>query len=172
MKNNMMKMLGTLVLALALMISIIPGANAETCTFSNNCYELVAKFEGCRLEAYKCPAGVWTIGYGHTEGVRAGMTLANIEEARKILNEDLAKCSKYVNRLIDDGTISFEMNQNRFDALVSFTFNCGVGNLTKLVKGSTAEEVALKILDYNRGGGKILPGLTKRRQAERDLFVK
>lgn len=64
------------------------------------------------------------------------------------------------------------MNQNRFDAPVAFTFNCGAGNPKKPVKGKTAETVATKILGYNRGGGKVLPSLTARRQAERELFLK
>ena len=171
MKNNVIKTFGVLILALVLMLTFIPEVRAETYTISDNCVDLVARFEGCRLNAYKCPAGVWTIGYGHTTGVKQGMTLANEAEAKELLREDLAKYANSVNNCIGNGTISFEMNQNRFDALVSFTFNCGSGNLEKLVKGKTAETVAQRILTYNRGGGKILPSLTKRREAERDLFL-
>lgn len=133
--------------------------------------ELVAKYEGCRLEAYKCPAGVWTIGYGHTAGVKEGDTLASEVAAKSLLKEDLAKYAGYVNACVKKGVISFALNQNQFDALTSFCYNCGNGNLEKLVNGRDAATVADKLLLYNKGGGKVLPGLVRRREEERELFL-
>lgn len=134
--------------------------------------ELVAKFEGCRLEAYKCPAGVWTIGYGHTAGVKEGDTLPSKEQAKTLLKEDLAKYAASVNNCVKKGLISFPLNQNQFDALTSFCYNCGAGNLQKLVSGRDAATVAEKLLAYNKGGGKVLAGLVRRREEERALFLR
>lgn len=132
--------------------------------------ELIAKFEGCRLAAYKCPAGIWTIGYGHTAGVKPGDQISQ-EQAKSMLATDLKKYADYVNKYQMDGTISFALNQNQFDALTSFTYNCGAGSLKNLVAGRTAQTVADKLLAYNKGGGKVLAGLTRRREAERKLFL-
>ena len=132
---------------------------------------LVAKYEGCRLEAYKCPAGVWTIGYGHTQGVQPGQKLASEAEAKKMLKADLQKYADYVNEYAQNGTIQFALNQNQFDALTSFCYNCGKGNLKALVSGRDAATVAEKLLLYNKGGGKVLPGLERRRNEERSLFL-
>lgn len=133
--------------------------------------ELVAKYEGCRLAAYKCPAGVWTIGYGHTMGVKPGDTLPSNQAAKALLKEDLKKYGDYVNNCRKKGLITFSLNQNQFDALTSFTYNCGNGSLQKLVSGRDAATIAEKLLLYNKGGGKVLAGLTKRRQEERELFL-
>ena len=133
--------------------------------------ELIAKYEGCRLEAYKCPAGVWTIGYGHTEGVQQGQTLPSIEAAKALLKQDLKKYSGYVNNCVKKGLISFPLTQNQFDALTSFCYNCGNGSLQTLVSGRDASTVADKLLLYNKAGGKVLAGLTKRREEERALFL-
>lgn len=132
---------------------------------------LIAKYEGCRLQAYKCPAGVWTIGYGHTAGVKEGDTLPDDAAAKRLLKEDLKKYGGYVNRCIKNGVITFAMTQNIFDALTSFTYNCGNGNLQKLVQGRDAATVAEKMLCYNKGGGKVLSGLVKRREEERAMFL-
>lgn len=133
--------------------------------------ELVAKYEGCRLEAYKCPAGVWTIGYGHTAGVNPGDTLPSKEAAKELLQKDLAKYADSVNQCIQNGKLTFQPNQNQFDALTSFCYNCGAGSLQKLVTGRSAAEIAEKILAYNKGGGKVLAGLVRRREEERALFL-
>ena len=170
MKNNA-KVFLILILALVLGLGAIP-AFAEPYGASENAVELIARFENCILTAPKDTAGVWTVGYGHTRNVTANTVLANEAEARALLREDLVSYADAVNRLAAQSYIRFELNQNRVDALVSFAFNCGTGNLQKLVKGRTAEEVAQQILGYNRGGGKILPILTQRRQAERELFLK
>lgn len=132
---------------------------------------LVAKYEGCRLEAYKCPAGVWTIGYGHTAGVKEGDRLASEDAAKALLKEDLGKYGGYVNACVKKGLIGFSLTQNMFDALTSFCYNCGNGNLQKLVVDRDAQTVADKLLLYNKGGGKVLPGLARRREEERALFL-
>lgn len=138
---------------------------------SKNCVALVAKFEGCQLKAYQCPAGVWTIGYGHTEGVKPGDILSSEEEARTILLKDLDRYAAYVNRLIADKSIRFPVNQNMFDALTSFVYNCGPGNLRTLVNQRDAQTVANKILLYDKCNGKVLIGLSRRRKAEQKLFL-
>ncbi len=146
--------------------------NKKMMEVSNNGVELVAKFEGCRLEAYKCPAGVWTIGYGHTAGVKPGDKLPSQEQAKALLREDLRKYGDYVNNCVKKGLIGFELTQNQFDALTSFCYNCGNGSLQKLVSGRDAGTIAEKILLYNKGGGKVLEGLVRRRKEERELFLK
>lgn len=133
--------------------------------------ELIAGFEGCRLEAYKCPAGVWTIGYGHTAGVNPGDRINSQEEAKALLKKDLEKYGGYVNDCVKKGLISFALTQNQFDALTSFCYNCGNGNLQKLVSGRDAAVIAEKLPAYNKGGGKVLPGLVRRRAEERALFL-
>lgn len=148
-----------------------PAASAGSMQISDRGVELVAKFEGCKLSAYKCPAGVWTIGYGHTAGVKEGDTLPTEEKAKELLKEDLAKYAASVNSCVQKGLIKFPLNQNQFDALTSFCYNCGAGNLQKLVEDRDAATVAEKLLAYNKGGGKVLAGLTRRREEERALFL-
>lgn len=145
--------------------------NQGEMSISDRGVELIAKYEGCRLAAYKCPAGVWTIGYGHTAGVKPGDALPNQQAAKNLLKQDLKKYGGYVNDCVKKGIIIFPLNQNQFDALTSFTYNCGQGNLQKLVSGRDAATVAEKLLLYNKGGGKVLAGLTKRREEERALFL-
>ena len=140
-------------------------------TISDRGVELIARYEGCRLEAYKCPAGVWTIGYGHTAGVNPGDRLPSQEAAKILLREDLKTYGGYVNNCISKGLIIFPLNQNQFDALTSFCYNCGSGNLSKLVSGRNAATIADKMLEYNKGGGKVLEGLVRRREEERALFL-
>jgi len=132
---------------------------------------LVAKYEGCRLKAYKCPAGVWTIGYGHTAGVNEGDTLPSEEAARELLKKDLARYAGCVNNCVKKGLITFPLTQNQFDALTSFCYNCGEGSLQRLVSGRDAAAIAEKIPAYNKGGGRVLEGLVKRREEERKLFL-
>lgn len=128
---------------------------------------LIKKYEGCRLQAYK-PVPTeqyWTIGYGHYgPDVKPGQMITQAE-AEALLGIDLKKYEQAVK-----STTPFAMNQAQFDALVSFAYNCGVGNLKKLVLGRTAPQVADAILKYTKAGGKVLPGLARRRLEERDLF--
>ncbi len=132
---------------------------------SQNGIDLIKQFEGCRLTAYKCPAGVWTIGYGHTAGVQAGQSITQ-EQADAYLREDLARFEQHV------GTYDkYHWNQNEFDALISFAYN--IGNIDQLTANGTRNKdtIADKMLLYNKAGGKVLGGLSKRRNAERVLFV-
>lgn len=128
---------------------------------------LIKQFEGCRLKAYKCPAGVWTIGYGHTAGVKAGDIITQ-ETAESYLRNDLVTYEKYVMNY--DGIYHF--NQNQFDALVSFTYNCGSGNLKNLTQSGkrTIAQISDKLLLYNKAGGVTLLGLQRRRATEKVLF--
>lgn len=146
-------------------------AKGQAMSVSQRGVELVSKYESCRLQAYKCPAGVWVIGYGHTAGVNPGDTLPSQQAAMDLLKKDLEKYASYVNACVTKGKIAFALNQNQFDALTSFVYNCGNGNLEKLVMDRDAATVAEKILQYNKGGGKVLADLTRRRQEEHDLFL-
>ena len=116
---------------------------------SENGLKLIRSFEGCRLEAYKCPAGVWTIGWGHTGNVKAGQRITQAE-ADKMLTDDMGPYERNVDKY---GT-KYMWNQNEFDALVSFAYN--VGSIDQLTaKGTRSRaEISEKILAYNRGGGK------------------
>lgn len=143
-----------------------------TMSVSDVAVELVAKYEGCLLWAYKDPAGVWAIGYGHTAGVREGDTLPSEEAAKQLLKEDLKRYGEYINACVHKGLIKFQLTQNQFDALTSFCYNCGNGSLQKLVSGRDAATIAEKMLMFNKGGGKELPGLTRRRNEERELFLR
>ena len=103
---------------------------------------LIKKFEGCKLKSYKCSAGVWTIGYGHTAGVKEGDVISQ-PEADKLLEEDIAKFEDYVN-----DNVIVELNEGQFDALVAWTFNLGVGNLrssTMLKKLNESENMLSEI---------------------------
>lgn len=131
---------------------------------------LIKQYEGCRLAAYRCAAGVWTIGYGHTAGVHSGMTITQAQ-ADAYLQQDIAKFEGYVNNPTYV-PITEQLNQNQFDALVSFAFNLGAGNLRKLCKGRTAAQIARAMPSYNKAAGKVLAGLTRRRKAEQALFNK
>ncbi len=130
---------------------------------------LIKKYEGCRLEAYTDAVGVLTIGYGHTKGVKRGQKITE-EDAEKLLKEDLAEFEKLVNLLVLN---KYKFNQNEFDALVSFAFNLGGGNLQKLTKNGKRNkgQIADAIPLYNKAGGKVLSGLTKRRKEEQKLFL-
>lgn len=127
---------------------------------------IITKFEGCRLKAYKCPAGVLTIGYGHTgSDVKSGMTITE-SKAIDLLKKDVSKFEKKVEKY----NSVYNFNQNQFDALVSFAFNVGnIDQLTNNGKRSIAE-ISAKIPSYNKAGGKVLAGLTSRRAAEKKLF--
>ena len=129
---------------------------------------LIKQFEGVRLTAYKCPAGVYTIGYGHTRGVKRGMKITE-EEASAYLTADLRNSEKAVERY--DSV--YHWNQNEFDALVSFTFNCGAANLRSLLRNGrrNRSQIAETLPLYRKAGGKVLKGLERRRVAEKALFL-
>ena len=131
--------------------------------------ELIRHFEGCRFDAYLCPAGVWTIGYGHTADVKEGDTIDQ-EAAEAFLIEDLESFERDVTRLVE-----VPLTQQQFDALVSWTFNLGAGNLAestllKKVNNYQYAEVPEQMMRWVRAGGQVLDGLVKRRAAEAALF--
>jgi len=135
---------------------------------------LIKEFEGFRSKAYVCPAGVLTIGYGHTSAagepaVVRGMEITN-GVAHEILRSDLERFERGVTRLV-----KVDLEQNQFDVLVSFAFNCGLGNLKKstLLKRVNAkrfEDVPAELMKWTKGGGKVLPGLVRRRRAEAEMW--
>ena len=137
---------------------------------SNQGINLIKAFEGYRNKAYKCPAGIWTIGYGHTGSVDgkkicAGMKIT-AEKAIELLKEDLEKFEKAVEKYDK----KYHWNQNEFDAMVSFAYNVGsIRQLTALGTRSK-ETIANKLLAYNKAAGRALAGLTRRRVAEQKLF--
>ena len=136
---------------------------------------LIKQFEGCKLTAYQDSVGVWTIGYGWTKPVdgkpiRAGMTIKQ-ETAERLLKTGLVSYENDVSRLV-----KVDLTQGQFDALVSFTYNLGARSLStstllrKLNAGDYAG-AADEFLRWNKAGGKVLSGLTRRREAERALFL-
>ncbi|WP_395263293.1 lysozyme [Enterobacter hormaechei subsp. xiangfangensis] len=136
---------------------------------------LIKEFEGCKLTAYQDSVGVWTIGYGWTQPVdgkpiRAGMTIKQ-ETAERLLKTGLVSYESDVSRLVKVG-----LTQGQFDALVSFTYNLGSRSLStstllrKLNAGDYAG-ASDEFLRWNKAGGKVLNGLTRRREAERALFL-
>lgn len=141
-------------------------------TISDAGLSLIKAFEGCRLTAYKCLPSeqYYTIGWGHYgPDVSAGQTITQ-EQADDMLRNDLHRYEAYVNDA-DYCPQTDSLNQSQFDALVSFCYNCGPGNLDALCHdNATLDAVAADMLAYNKGGGKVLPGLVRRRQAEVDLF--
>lgn len=129
---------------------------------------LIKEFEGLRLTAYRCPAGVYTIGYGHTRGVKRGMKITE-EEASAFLTADLRNSEKAVERY--DSV--YHWSQNEFDALVSFTFNCGAANLRALLRNGrrNRSQIVATLPLYRKAGGKVLKGLERRRATEKALFL-
>jgi lysozyme len=136
---------------------------------------LLKKFEGCKLTAYRCPAGVCTIGYGHTSSagqpsVNDGMKITQ-KQADDILRSDLVKYETAVHDLLKQ-----PVNQHQFDVLVDFAYNAGVGNLKsstllKKVNAAQFDAVPAELMKWTKGGGKVLPGLVRRRQAESAWWV-
>lgn len=136
----------------------------------NKCgLDLIKKYEGCRLTAYKCPAGVLTIGYGHTDGVKAGDTITQAQ-ADLYLQSDVGNYENLVNEY--NRNYNYKFNRNQFSALVSFAFNCGAGNLAMLLQNGKRDKqtISEKMLLYCNANGKPLKGLQDRRKAEQDLY--
>lgn len=155
------------------------------------------RFEGCRNKPYLCPAHIWTIGYGHVlyqDQIRLpmarveGKEIPMIRKEYPLRQEDSRVWSKEeINALFREDVAGFERgvlrlvpgvvgHQGRFDALVSFAFNAGLGNLQRSQIRMRAnrgdwEGAAEALMDWTKGGGKVLPGLVKRRQAEKELFL-
>ena len=130
---------------------------------------LIKKFEGCELEAYKCAAGVWTIGFGSIKGVKQGDTITQ-EEADNLLLHEMDEYEGYIN-----DAVNVDLNQNQFDALVSWVFNLGPSNLSSStlltrINNKDWDDVPAQIKRWNKAGGKVLQGLIRRREAEALLF--
>jgi lysozyme len=144
---------------------------------SQNLINLIAKFEGLKLEAYKCPAGIATIGYGSTyysDGSRVKMgDKITKEQAVRLLYDTLGTYEKFV-----DANTRDDISQNQFDALVDFAYNCGNGNLknSTLLKKVNANPndatISAEFMKWTRANGKVLKGLVNRRVAEVELYFK
>ncbi|MBQ5615445.1 MAG: lysozyme, partial [Peptococcaceae bacterium] len=139
---------------------------------SQNCIDLVKKFEDCRLRGYICPAGVPTIGYGYTGKINGKTittsTTITAGQAEDLLTADLERFASHVKKF--DSV--YHWTQNEFDALVSFAYNVGSINQLTKNKTRTKAEISQAMLYYNKANGKKLAGLTKRRKAEQALFLK
>lgn len=132
--------------------------------------QLLRDFEGLRLTAYKCPAGFWTIGYGHTLSARAGQKITRTE-AELLLAQDLQRFEQGVDRLI-----TVPLTSNQFSALVCFAYNVGVGaledsTLRQLLNRAWYSQVPIQLCRWNKINGKATPGLTRRRMAEAALWA-
>lgn len=138
--------------------------------------ELVKHFESFFPNAYLCPAKVWTIGWGHTglkhkDGtVQEGRKITR-EEGERLLRHDMGQFEKAVSE-----AVKVPLEQCEFDALVSFAFNVGSGalrssTLLRKLNAGNKREAAEEFLKWNKGGGKVLAGLTRRRKAEREMFL-
>lgn len=137
---------------------------------SNILIEKLKEFEGYRPTSYQDSAGVWTIGYGHTQGVKKGQKITKAQ-AESLLRGDLLKAEKYVNGL------KLNLTQGQFDALVDFAYNLGIGNLGtstllgKIRMKASDEEIQAQFRRWVYAGGKVLPGLVKRREWEAQRWV-
>lgn len=139
---------------------------------SNNGINFIKNFEGLRLKAYRCSANKLTIGYGHTNNVRADDVITK-EEAEQLIRIDLQKFEKQVNDLI-----KVPLTQNQYDALVSFQYNCGALGVSTLLKKLNAKDykaAADQFLAWNKitvnGKKQVCQGLVNRRRKERELFL-
>lgn len=137
---------------------------------SNNGINLIKRFEGLRLEAYRDSVGIPTIGYGHTHGVKMGDVITGAQ-ADAFLRDDLQVAELTINT-----NVKVKLTQGQFDALASFVFNLGSGNFVKstLLKKLNTGDYAGAADEFGKwvnAGGKKLPGLVKRRAAEREVFL-
>lgn len=139
-------------------------------TTSSQGKALIKEAEGLRLEAYRCPAGVPTIGWGHTRGVRMGQRITR-QQAEDMLAEDVAP----IERQLNDLRLNFR--QGQFDALVSWIFNLGAGSfrnstmLRRITADAPDEDITDQMVKWTYSGRQQLPGLMKRRVAEANLFL-
>ena len=136
---------------------------------SIDAYELIKQFEGLRLEAYLCPAGIWTIGYGHTSGVSPN-SFITIQEADEYLHRDVATIEMKLNKL------NLILRQCQWDAIISFVFNVGIGNfkastlLAKIRINPDDNSIMDEFLRWVYANGKVMRGLQKRRLTEMKLY--
>ena len=136
---------------------------------SVDAYELIKQFEGLRLKAYLCPAGIWTIGYGHTSDVSPN-SFITIQEADEYLHRDVASVEMQLNKL------NLILRQCQWDAIVSFVFNVGIGIfksstlLAKIRINPEDNSIMDEFLRWVYANGKVMKGLQKRRLAEMKLY--
>ena len=139
-------------------------------TTSNQGKNLIKEAEGLRLDAYRCPAGIPTIGWGHTKGVKLGQHIT-VQQAEDMLVEDIAP----IERLLNGLKINFR--QEQFDALVSWIFNFGEGKFKgstmykRIIANAKDEEITDQLVKWINAAGRPLLGLMKRRVAEANLFI-
>ena len=134
---------------------------------SQNGINKIKKYENLKLKAYKCSAGKPTIGYGHTKEVYMGQTITK-EKAEEFFREDLKGPERYVNEV--NKNKKYNLNQNQFDSLVSFTYNAGPKKLKTLTQNRTKAQLPNGMKLYNKVGKKVIKGLVNRRQDEINLF--
>lgn len=132
---------------------------------------LIKEFEGLYLNAYQDAVGVWTIGWGHTGSDVYPELEITLDRAEELFKADMEESERAV-----DGLVRVVITDNQFGALVSFTFNCGIhalekSTLLRLLNLGKMEEAANEFPRWNRAGGKVLAGLTRRREAEKKLFL-
>jgi lysozyme len=133
--------------------------------------DLIKRFEGLRLKAYKCSAGVLTVGWGHTAGVTAG-TVITEAEAERLLQADVEPLERYI------AAAEPQLNVNQQAALISFAFNLGLGALRrstlwkKVRSNADNPDIAAEFARWCRCGGKVLLGLQRRRSAEAELYFR
>lgn len=138
---------------------------------SNNGIAFIKSFESLSLKAYVCPAGVRTIGWGHTMNVKPG-DVCTVEQASKWLKEDLKPAEAAVNAM------GVSLSQDQFDSLVSFTFNCGVSAFEKstlrkkVMSNSKDESIRQEFKKWKFANGKVLKGLARRRQMEAEMYFR
>ena len=147
-----------------------PGPRSEEMHVSEEGLKLIKFFEGCKLNAYKCAAGVWTCGWGTTKGVLPGDVWSQEKADFRLWRELDEEYEQYIKDFVD-----VPLNQNQFDALVSWTYNLGPTNLKnstllKKLNNGEYDEVPTQIKRWTKANGKELEGLIKRREAEALLF--
>ena len=130
---------------------------------------LIKKFEGCKLRAYLDAVDVPTIAYGRTKDVKIG-DICTQQQAEDWLEEELVEYEGYVNE-----AVKVELTQPQFDSLVSWTYNLGPSNLNRssmlrVLNASDYDNVPEQIMRWNKAGGRVLPGLVRRREAEAEMF--
>lgn len=143
---------------------------------SEDCYVVIKKYEGCKLQAYKCPAGVWTVGWGATwhrdenRAVTEGDTITQ-GQAEAWLKYEVERVAKEVLKMAPNFT------QGQLDALTSFAYNLGCSRLASstliiLHRAGRYDAAAEEFKKWRKAGGKVLPGLVLRRNTERELYLK
>lgn len=141
-------------------------------TPSKNAIDLIKHFEGCKLEAYQDSVGVWTVGFGTTgPGIVEGLTITQ-PTAEAMLKGHLNEIGMSLTDIVGN-----KLSQDKFDACISFIYNLGTGafkksTMLKLIKENKMAEAAEEFPKWVKAGGKTLPGLVKRRQAEKELFLR